>query len=197
MQYIKVFYKNHRMLLNIIFLIISISITLGLIVSLTLNNELVDNIYNLFLDKINNYNSYTLSNFLYPIISYLLIIVSSISIIGCFMPLLSIFIENMSIGLLLGILIRKQALKGLLYCVIYFIITKLIYMLILIYLTISIYKFIKTLLTSLKDKNNESIYKLYSKILIKLMFSIIFITVINILNIFIAPYIFHLFIFLL
>ena len=197
MQYIKVCYKNHSKLLNIIFLIISISITLGLIISLSLNNELVDNIYNLFLYKINNYNSYTLSNFLYPIISYLLIIVSSISIIGCFMPLLSVFIENMSIGLLLGVLIRKCALKGLLYGCIYFIFTKLIYILILIYLTISLYKFLRTLLISLKDKNNESIYKLYSKILIKLLFSIIFITVINILNIFIAPYIFHLFIFLL
>lgn len=196
MRYIRVSYKNNRKVFNIIFFIISISITLGLIISLCIDKELLNNVYNYFIEHINSYNSNTLNNILYPIITYLSIFIISLTIIGFFTPFLAIFIENMSIGFILGILFQKNMLKGLLFGIIYFIITKLIYIIILIYLTINIYKFIKTLISSLKYKNNESIYNLYSKILIKLLFCIITITIINLLNIFIIPHILKLFIFL-
>lgn len=197
MNYIRVSYKNHSKLFNLIFFCLSISITLGLIISLSIDKELVDNIYNLFLNNINSYNSNTLNNILYPIISYLIIFILSLTIIGCFIPFLGLFIENVSIGLIVGVLIRKQALKGLLYGLIYFIITKLIYIIIFIYLTFNIFKFINSLINSIKNKKNESIYNLYSNILLKLLFSITGITIVNLLNIFIAPHIFDLFIFLL
>ena len=154
-------------------------------------------IQNYFLEHINTYNSNMFDNILYPIITYLIIFIISLTIIGCFTPFLTVFLENTSIGFILGILIRKNALKGLLFGIIYFTITKLIYIIVLLYLTINIYKFIKTLISSLKKKNNESIYNLYSKILIKLVFCIISVTIINLLNIFIAPKLFKLFIFLL
>lgn len=197
MNYIRKCYKNHSKLFNLVFLGISISITIGLIISLSLDKELVDNIYNMFLNHINSFNSNTLSNILYPIINYLIVFISSLTIIGCFMPFFNIFIENMSIGLILGILIRKTALKGLLYGIIYFIFTKLIYLIILLYLTFNIYKFVISLLKSLKNKNNESIYNLYSNILLKILFCIVCVTITNLLNIFIAPHIFEFFIFLL
>ena len=197
MKYIRASYKNHSKVFNILFLEISISITLGLIISLCLDKELLNNIYNYFLEHINSYNSNIFDNILYPIITYLITFITSLTIIGGFIPFLTVFLENMSIGFILGILIRKSALKGLLFGIIYFAITKLIYIIVLLYLTLNIYKFIKTLISSLKNKNNESIYNLYSKILIKLLFCIITITVINLLNIFIAPKIFKLFIFLL
>ncbi len=197
MKYIKISYKNNCKVFNIIFFIISISITLGLIISLSIDKELLNNIYNYYIEYINSYNSNTLNIFLYPIITYISIFIISLTIVGFFTPFLAIFIENMSIGFILGILFQKSMLKGLLFGIIYFIITKCIYILILIYLTINIYKFIKTLLSSLKYKNNESIYNLYSKILIKLLFCIITISITNLLNIFIVPQILKLFIFLL
>lgn len=197
MKYIKISYKNNCKVFNIIFFIISISITLGLIISLSIDKELLNNIYNYYIEYINSYNSNTLNIFLYPIITYISIFIISLTIVGFFTPFLAIFIENMSIGFILGILFQKSMLKGLLFGIIYFIITKCIYILILIYLTINIYKFIKTLLSSLKYKNNESIYNLYSKILIKLLFCIITISITNLLNIFIVPKILKLFIFLL
>ena len=197
MRYIRVSYKNHSKTFNILFFGISISITLGLIIALCLDKELLNNIYIYFLEHINTYNSNMFDNILYPIITYLIIFIISLTIIGCFTPFLTVFLENTSIGFILGILIRKNALKGLLFGIIYFTITKLIYIIVLLYLTINIYKFIKTLISSLKKKNNEGIYNLYSKILIKLVFCIISVTIINLLNIFIAPKLFKLFIFLL
>ena len=197
MRYIRASYKNHSKTFNILFFGISISITLGLIIALCLDKELLNNIYIYFLEHINTYNSNMFDNILYPIITYLIIFIISLTIIGCFTPFLTVFLENTSIGFILGILIRKNALKGLLFGIIYFTITKLIYIIVLLYLTINIYKFIKTLISSLKKKNNESIYNLYSKILIKLVFCIISVTIINLLNIFIAPKLFKLFIFLL
>lgn len=196
MNYIKQSYKNHSKVYNIIFFIISISITLGLIVSFCLDKELVTNIYNYFIEHINNYNNNILSNILYPIIIYFILFILSLTILGGFMPFLAIFIENMSIGLLLGITLRIKAFKGLLYSIIYFILTKAFYLLILIYITINIYKFIKTFINSIKNKNNESIYNLYSKLIIKILFSIIIITIYNLLSIYLVPKIISIFNFL-
>lgn len=197
MKYIRISYKNHSKVFNILFFGISLSITLGLIIALCLDKELINNIYNYFLEHINYYNSNILDNFFYPIIIYLIIFITSLTIIGCFIPFLTVFLENMSIGFILGILFRKNVLKGLLFGLIYFVITKFVYMIILIYLTINMYKFIKTLLFSLRKKSNESIYNLYSKILLKLLFCIVTISLVNLINIFIAPKLFKLFIFLL
>lgn len=197
MKYISVSYNNHRNLFNLILLGISISFTLGLLISLCLEINVVDEIYELFLNNINSYNSNMLSNILYSIIVYLGIFILSLTIIGCFMPFFSVFIENISIGLILGVLLRKCALKGLLYGMIYFAMTKLVYLIILVYLSFNIYKFVCVLINALKNKNSDSIYSLYSNILLKLLFCIVGVTVVNLLNIFIVPYILELFIFLL
>lgn len=196
MKYIKISYRNNSKIYNLIFLIISISITLGLIISFSLDKELVNNIYNYFIEHINNYNSNIISNIFYPIIIYLIIFISSLTIIGSFIPFLAIFIENISIGLLIGITLRIKALKGLLFSIIYFILTKALYILILIYITINIYKFIKIFINSIKHKNNESIYNLYSKLIIKILFSIFIITIYNLLSIYLVPKIISIFKFL-
>lgn len=196
MKYIKVSYKNHSRIYNIVLICISISITLGLIISLTLDKSTVNNIYTYFLNHISNYNKNTLNNILYPIIIYISIFILSITIIGSFTPLLALFIENMSIGLILGVLLRIKALKGLLFGIIYFIFTKTLYLIILIYLIINTYKFLNIFINSIKNKTNYSIYKLYSNIFIKIIFSIIAITSYNLLNIFITPKIIELFSFL-
>ena len=196
MKYIKVSYKNHSRIYNIMLLGISISITLGLIISLTLDKELISNIYNYFLNHISNYNNNTLSNILYPIIIYISIFILSLTLIGSFIPFLTLFMENISIGLILGILIRNIGLKGLLFGIIYFIFTKALYLIILIYLVINIYKFLNIFINSIKNKTNYSIYKLYSNIFIKIIFSILAITSYNFLGMLVIPRIIDLFTFL-
>ena len=196
MKYIKVSYKNHSRIYNIMLLGISISITLGLIISLTLDKELISNIYNYFLNHISNYNNNTLSNILYPIIIYISIFILSLTLIGSFIPFLALFIENMSIGFILGILIRNIGLKGLLFGIIYFIFTKALYLIILIYLVINTYKFLNIFINSIKNKTNYSIYKLYSNIFIKIIFSILAITSYNFLGMLVIPRIIDLFTFL-
>ena len=197
MKYIKISYKNNSKLYNIIFLIISISITLGLILSFSIDKELVINIYNYFLEHTNNYNNNILSNIFYPIIIYLIIFISSLTIIGSLTPFLALFIENISIGLLIGVTLRIKALKGIIHILIYFTLTKLLYILILIYLTINIYKFIKLFILSIKNKTSETIYNIYSKLFIKILFSITLITIYNLICIYIIPKIINLFNFLL
>ena len=196
MQYIKSSYKKYSRLYNIVLLVISISITLGIIVSTGLDKDLINNIYDYFINHVNNFNQNILSNLLYPIIIFVSITLLSFTIIGSFLPILVLSIENISIGLILGVLLRKKLLKGLLFGIIYFSITKLLYILLLIYLIINIYKFIKNITLSLKDKNNNSIYLLYSRIITKLLASLIIITIYNLINIYVTPKLINLFIFL-
>lgn len=196
MSYIKESFKRHSKLYNLIFLIISVSITLGLLVSLGIDKSLSKNIYDYYIEFINNYNSNILSNILYPIIVYISIFLMSLTIIGVFIPFLALFIENMSIGLILGIIIKNIGFKGFLFGSIYFILTKALYLLILIYLTINISKFINTCIMSIKNKKDNTIYNTYSRILLKVLFSILAITAYNLLGIFIIPKIIKLFIFL-
>ncbi len=196
MQYIKSSYKKYSKLYNIVLLVISISITLGIIVSTGLDKDLINNIYDYFINHVNNFNQNILSNLLYPIIIFVSITLLSFTIIGSFLPILVLSIENISIGLILGVLLRKKLLKGLLFGIIYFSITKLVYILLLIYLIINIYKFIKNITLSLKDKNNNSIYLLYSRIITKLLASLIIITIYNLINIYVTPKLIDLFIFL-
>jgi len=132
MKYIKVCYKKYNMICNLMLLIISIGITLGLIISFFLENNLSISIYNYFYESINNYS--ILSNILYPIIVYLSLFIISLTVIGVFIPFLALLIENISIGLLLGILLKNIGLKGLLFGVIYFIFTKLVYIIFLLYI---------------------------------------------------------------
>ena len=196
MKYIKGSYMNHSKVYNIIFIGISLSITLGLVLALSIDKNLSNNIYSYFIDHINNYNLNKLSNILYPIIIYFIIFIISLTIIGSFMPFLTLFIENISIGLILGISLRNNGLNGLLFRIIYFTITKLLYILLLIYLTINIYKFIKKIINLIKTKETDNIYNLYSKIIYKTLFCIGLITIYNIINIFIAPKLIRFFIFL-
>lgn len=196
MEYIKLSYNKYSKLYNLILLSISISITLGLILSFCLDKELVNNIYDYYLNHVNNYKLNTFNNIIYPIIIYLSIFILSLTLIGSFIPFLMIIIENISIGLMLGIILRIKALKGLLYGTIYFTFTKLLYIILLIYLTINIYKFIKNFICNLKNKENISLYNIYSRIILKVLLSIFIITIYNVLMLFIGPYIFDFFSFL-
>lgn len=197
MKYIKNCYIKHSKLCNIMLFIISIGITLGLIISFFLDKDIISNIYKYFFETINNYNSNVLSNILYPIIVYITLFLLTLTIIGVFAPFLALFIENMSIGLVLGVLVRNIGLNGLLFGVVYFILVKLFYIIVLLYLILNLYKFITSLIYSIKNKNNNSIYNLYSKIIVKVLFSILVITIYNVVGIFIIPRIIKLFLFLL
>lgn len=191
MKYISVSYKKYSKLYNLILLSISISITLGLVLSFCLDKNLINDIYNYFLDHVNNYNLNTFSNIIYPIIIYIGIFILSLTLIGSFIPLLVISIENISIGLMLGIILRIKYLKGLLFGIVYFIITKLLYIILLFYIAINIYKFIRSFIDNIKTKQDISLYNLYSRIILKILFCILVITIYNVLLMFVAPYIFN------
>lgn len=191
MKYISVSYKKYSKLYNLILLSISISITLGLVLSFCLDKNLINDIYNYFLDHVKNYNLNTFSNIIYPIIIYIGIFILSLTLIGSFIPLLVISIENISIGLMLGIILRIKYLRGLLFGTVYFIITKLLYIILLFYIAINIYKFIRSFIDNIKTKQDISLYNLYSRIILKILFCILVITIYNVLLIFVAPYIFN------
>lgn len=196
MRYIRASYSKYRKIYNLMFFIISVGITLGLIISFCLDKTLINSIYEYFIEHINNYNSNILSNILYPIIVYLCMFLLSLTILGVFMPFLGLFIENMSIGLIIGVILQNTGLKGLLFGIIYFVITKFLYLVVILYLVINLYKFVKELIKSLMNKNNNSIYNIYSRILLKLLFCILVISIYNVLGIFIIPRLIKLFIFL-
>lgn len=195
MKCIRDSYKKYNRVYNFNFLVISIGLTLGILITLGFDNELIKNIYNFFYETVTNYN--TFNNFIYPIIIYFSIFLISLTILGVFMPFLALFIENMSIGMIIGVLIKQKALKGLLFGIIYFSATKLFYIILLIYLSTSIYNFVKKFISSIKNKTDFSIYNLYSKIILKTLISIILISFYNLLGIFMIPKLIKAFLFLL
>ena len=132
MRYIRNSYNKYSKVYNLIFFIISISITLGLIISYCLEDSLCKNIYEYFINYISDYNSNILSNVLYPIVIYISLFLFSLTIVGVFIPFLALILENMSIGLIIGVILKNIGLKGVIFSVIYFIITKLLYLIIMI-----------------------------------------------------------------
>ncbi len=135
------------------------------------------------------------------ILNHLLIIIIlmflAYSIIGMPLILFYLFYESTSIGFFLASIYSIYKIKGLLFGIIFIIISKLPFILFLIYISYIALKITKKLLRVLIFKENDSLYQLLKNLFLKLAIAIITILIYDLFLYFFANKILKLFLFLL
>ncbi len=179
------FINSHKNYLLFVVIIIGIGILAGVL-------------YYQFLDSTNkntialtitNYNSYKFNNVLKDLIIMSLLLVSSFFVIGIPLSIFYLFYESLSLGFLLNIFFANFKIKGIIYFLLYFVINKLLVLLLMIF-------FIKKIINISRYVIGYLIYRrdstIKDKIMInfkKCLYSILIIFIINIVLCFISPYI--------
>lgn len=149
--------KSNRSIIKFLLMLLIISTLIGIyfylskekIIKESINTELIKMIDNLNITKQNN------------IINHLLILiilsVLSLTIIGLPVIIIYFIYEGISIGFLLSSFINYSPIKGFLFGSIFIIISKTIYILILIYLLTNTLKYTKSFAKRLKTSKNDII----------------------------------------
>lgn len=149
--------KSNRSIIKFLLMLLIISTLIGIyfylskekIIKESINTELIKMIDNLNITKQNN------------IINHLLILiilsVLSLTIIGLPIIIIYFIYEGISIGFLLSSFINYSPIKGFLFGSIFIIISKTIYILILIYLLTNTLKYTKSFIKRLKTSKNDII----------------------------------------
>lgn len=143
---------------------------LGLLYSIALKPDLSQYLKS-FIESIGNVHINTiLSN----IGIICLIFILSHSMIGLPIPILYLFIETFSIGYTFGIFIVTYKLKGLLFYLIYFLLVKSVFLVLVILFIIVCTRSTLKIIASFKEKNKDQLYKTikYSFIRLVLVLSI-------------------------
>lgn len=98
------------------------------------------------------------NTFLLNIIFISGIFILSLSIIGLPVICFYLFYEGLAVGYTFGTFIVLYGIKGALFYLLYFLLIKGIYLILVIYFSTTSIKFIHRLITSIINKNNESLY---------------------------------------
>ena len=158
-----------------------ISVFFGLLYFLINKPDLSSSI-NILIDSIKNNNqNIILLNI--GIISFLFL--SSIVIIPFPFVYLYIFLEGFSIGFTFGLFIINKGINGLLFYIVFLLLCKFIYIILLLYFSIMCNKYIKNIIDNIIRKNREGVY---NAIINNIYRYIIVITLITINSIFIYFY---------
>ena len=187
------FIKNHKNYLLFVVIIIGIGILAGIL-------------YYQFLDSTNkntialtitNYKSYKFNNALKDLIIMSLLLVLSFFVIGIPLSIFYLFYESLSLGFLLNIFFANFKIKGIIYFFLYFVINKLLVLLLMIL-------FIKKIINISRYVIGYLIYRKDNTIKDKIMinfknclYSILIIFIVNIALYYISPYLCNKFAFLL
>ncbi len=167
MNNLRIYLKKYSKILKLI----SISLILGLIIGFFIYNK-IDNTYifeeltNIKDLLSNNHLNYLLFHFI--IIS--LLITSSLTLIGSISFIIYFLFEGISISYNLLTLSHIYHFKGLIYSFLYIIITKLIFLILLIYIFIRIINIIKLLLIKKEINFKTSIYYHIKRMMLAILF---------------------------
>lgn len=99
------------------------------------------------------------NTYIYNILVVSSIFVLSISVIGIPIMIFYIFYEGMSIGFTFALFISINSFKGLLFYSIFFILTKVVFILVILYFSIIALRYVAKFLDSVISKNREELYK--------------------------------------
>ena len=179
------FINNHRNYLTFVAIIIGIGILTGILYYQFLDENSKNNIAL----TITNYKNFKFNNVLKDLIIMSLLLVSSFFIIGIPLSIFYIFYESFSLGFLLNTFFVSYKIKGIIYFILYFIINKLIILLLMIFFIkkiINISRYIIGYLVYRKDSTIKDKIMLNFK---NCLYSILIIFIINIFLYFISPYI--------
>lgn len=169
----------------------------GIILYLNLNKETKEVIINSLININDNLKETKQNNIIYHLFVISTYILLSLTLFLFPITIFYIFYEILSFGFVLTYYGNVFSIGGIIYSIIYFLLNKAIFLLILIYITVISYKLIKKIIRSLIKKDNISVRDLYLNFFKKISICIIFILITDIFVYFFGNKILSLFQFLL
>lgn len=163
--------KRNSKVVKFVVTLIIIGLLSGIILYLNLNTETKESIINTITELNNNLSLSKQNNIIYHLLIISIFILLSLTIILYPLTYFYLFYEVLSFGFVLALYTRLNGIGGLLYSVIYFILNKALFLLILIYLNIVSFKLIKRILNSILKKDNISVRELYQNFFLKIIIS--------------------------
>ena len=157
--------KSNRSIIKFLVMLFITSILVGIYLYLSKEKLIKESINTELIKMINNLDITRQNNILNHLLIMIVISVLSLTIIGLPVILIYFLYEGVSIGFLLSSFINYSPIKGMLFGTIFIIISKIIYITILIYLLTNTLKYTKSFLKRLKMAKNELIINQVIKIL--------------------------------
>lgn len=156
--------KSNRSIIKFLLMLFITSILVGIYLYLSKEKLIRESINNELIKMINNLDITRQNNILNHLLIMIVLSVLSLTIIGLPIILIYFLYEGVSIGFLLSSFINYSPIKGMLFGTIFIIISKIIYITILIYLLTNTLKYTKNFLKRLKMAKNELIINQVIKI---------------------------------
>ncbi len=166
--------KRNKYLFIFLCVLLFISFISGIIIYLNIDNnvklDLINNILNIKESLINNRINNIFSHFLIVI----LIVLLSFSCLGYFLGLFYLFYEGMSISFTFMFLCQIKGLKGLIFILLYDLLFKIVYLILIFMLLIKLFYIFRTIIRYFIYKSN-----IYIKNTLISVFIIVILIVIN------------------
>lgn len=156
--------KSNRSIIKFLLMLFITSILVGIYLYLSKEKLIRESINTELIKMINNLDITRQNNILNHLLIMIVLSVLSLTIIGLPIILIYFLYEGISIGFLLSSFINYSPIKGMLFGTIFIIISKIIYITILIYLLTNTLKYTKNFLKRLKMAKNELIINQVIKI---------------------------------
>lgn len=156
--------KSNRSIIKFLLMLFITSILVGIYLYLSKEKLIRESINTELIKMINNLDITRQNNILNHLLIMIVLSVLSLTIIGLPIILIYFLYEGVSIGFLLSSFINYSPIKGMLFGTIFIIISKIIYITILIYLLTNTLKYTKNFLKRLKTAKNELIINQVIKI---------------------------------
>ena len=156
--------KSNRSIIKFLLMLFITSILVGIYLYLSKEKLIRESINTELIRMINNLDITRQNNILNHLLIMIVLSVLSLTIIGLPIILIYFLYEGVSIGFLLSSFINYSPIKGMLFGTIFIIISKIIYITILIYLLTNTLKYTKNFLKRLKTTKNELIINQVIKI---------------------------------
>lgn len=156
--------KSNRSIIKFLLMLFITSILVGIYLYLSKEKLIRESINTKLIKMINNLDITRQNNILNHLLIMIVLSVLSLTIIGLPIIIIYFLYEGISIGFLLSSFINYSPIKGMLFGTIFIIISKIIYITILIYLLTNTLKYTKNFLKRLKTTKNELIINQVIKI---------------------------------
>lgn len=156
--------KSNRSIIKFLLMLFITSILVGIYLYLSKEKLIRESINTELIKMINNLDITRQNNIINHLLIMIVLSVLSLTIIGLPIILIYFLYEGVSIGFLLSSFINYSPIKGMLFGTIFIIISKIIYITILIYLLTNTLKYTKNFLKRLKMAKNELIINQVIKI---------------------------------
>lgn len=156
--------------------ILVVGLAVGIVFVVMLDESTKEIVFLNINDMIQNYGGFKINNIITHLVILSSLSVLSLFIIGAPLIIFFAFYNGFSIGFIISSLTGIFGIKGMLYGLIYVIITKGIFLVMLLVLSVTLFKIIKNIMEKIiyKNKGKDLIVVLFKKVLLCIVIILIF-----------------------